>query len=429
MTMSKGFSFNHNKCVNCGACSAACNLYNEWDVKPRNVYSYNYQLLYDLPLINISLACNHCEKAACMKGCPSGAFSINNQTRAVILDEKKCLGCRYCKWNCPYDAPKFSKKKRVIEKCHLCYDSGDLPACACACPTGALSYKEISASHDEYIPEWFPSMKLVPALELTGIPNTEPLKIIPSARFSKGDYSQSTGKISGEWSLVVFSFITMVAVSISSVSIINGVFPGILFFLLLFVAGLISWFHLGRPLRAWRALSNPFNSPLSREIFAFLLFFSLSAAATLLKAPDILLAASVSGLILLIIIDSVYWLPDKRVMFHSGQTFLSSLLLISYMTGHLLPFTFVLIIKVLLSIRNLSVKDHEAFRFIRIALSLLAWAGLISGYAIKSTPVTIIIFLAEIIDRSLFYLDFKPENIKYLIEKNITFHYYEKKRG
>ncbi len=427
--MSKGFSFNHRKCVNCGACSAACILYNEWDTKSRNVYSFNKQLLHDLPLVNISLACNHCTNAACLEGCPAGAFSRNETTGAVILDEEKCLGCRYCQWNCPYDAPKFSTRKRIIEKCHLCNNSGDSPSCADACPTGALSFKELFPGQDLNAPEWFPSGKLIPALEFTGNPKPGPLKIIPAGRFTEGVPEQSGAKFSAEWSLIAFSFMVMVAVSISFASFINGVFPGILFFVIIFSAAFISLFHLGRPLRALRVLTNPARSPLSREIISFLIFCSLLIIAVILRSPGFLLAGSISGLIFLIAIDTVYFMPDKNIMYHSGQTFLSSLLLISYLTGNLLPFTFIAIIKVLLSILKFTEKNCEGFRFIRIALLVLAWAGLVSGYAVKSNPLTLMILSAELIDRYLFYHDFSPENIRYLIEKNIKSLYDEKKRG
>src|SRR5512133_736522 len=102
--MRKGFIVNTSKCVDCKACSAACIIENGWMVKPRNIYTYNSTAEQLFSLINLSLACNHCESAACMDGCPASAYSRDLVTGAVILDEKKCIGCRYCQWNCPYDA-------------------------------------------------------------------------------------------------------------------------------------------------------------------------------------------------------------------------------------------------------------------------------------------------------------------------------------
>ena len=135
--MRKGFIFDHNKCVGCGACMASCILENRWTVYPRYVYTYNSEALSSLPLVNLSLACNHCEEPVCLKGCPSGSYFRESLTGAIVIDDRKCIGCRYCQWNCPYDAPKFDDKKKVIGKCNLCYSGlteGRSPACTNACP-------------------------------------------------------------------------------------------------------------------------------------------------------------------------------------------------------------------------------------------------------------------------------------------------------
>ena len=84
--MRKGFIFNHVKCVNCGACSAACILENSWTVTPRMVYTYNSEAISSLPLVNISLACNHCENAACLEGCPSGSYYREPSTGAIVIE-------------------------------------------------------------------------------------------------------------------------------------------------------------------------------------------------------------------------------------------------------------------------------------------------------------------------------------------------------
>jgi formate dehydrogenase iron-sulfur subunit len=44
---------------------------------------------------------------------------------------------------CPFEVPKYNETTKTISKCHLCHDrvaNGLIPACAKACPTGAIVY-------------------------------------------------------------------------------------------------------------------------------------------------------------------------------------------------------------------------------------------------------------------------------------------------
>ena len=104
-------------------------------------------------------------------------------TGAVLLDRKKCIGCKYCQWNCPYDAPKFDSVNKTIAKCNLCNTSlveGGSPACSSACPTGALTFGQMSETSARYsIFTGFLKRSLNPAIEFTSrISN--PLQIIPA---------------------------------------------------------------------------------------------------------------------------------------------------------------------------------------------------------------------------------------------------------
>lgn len=418
--MSKGFIFNSGKCVSCGACSAACNLYNGWETRPRNIYTYIKQLPTETSVLNISLACNHCENAACMEGCPSGALARDDQNGGILLDDTKCLGCRYCQWTCPFDAPKFNSGKRVIEKCNLCHDSTDeLPSCTTACPTGALRFIELTERERDNFPDWFPGKKLKPSLGLT-MDSPKPLEIVPSGAFKQNEIKPAVKSRGNDWSLIIFSFISMIAVAMQASSFITGTFYGVLFIVLPLTAAAISLFHLGKPLRAWRALFNPASSPLSREILFFILFASLSLSATTLQSTVLSLASAISGIGLLIVIDSVYIKPDRKAFLHSGQTFISALLLIAYFSGNLLPFTFIVILKAVLSAVKMKEKNMQALRFLRIAVLIVIWAGLFSGFAETSLPLTFLIIAAELLDRYLFYIDFRPENINWHTAKYIN---------
>jgi formate dehydrogenase iron-sulfur subunit len=92
----------------------------------------------------VHFTCQHCKKPACVGACPVSA--ITKLSRGpVVINESKCIGCRYCYQSCPYKVPRFDFEKRVSRKCTLCYDRIPLlnymkPACVAACPAGALHF-------------------------------------------------------------------------------------------------------------------------------------------------------------------------------------------------------------------------------------------------------------------------------------------------
>jgi Fe-S-cluster-containing dehydrogenase component/DMSO reductase anchor subunit len=438
--MRKGFIFNHNKCVNCNACSAACILENGWTVHPRSIYTYNSKADHLLPLINLSLACNHCESAVCMEGCPASAYSREAVTGAIILDEIKCIGCRYCQWNCPYDAPKFDYETGIIGKCNLCYTGlaeGRLPACSMACPTGALSFGQLSGHEKANVYNWFPVKKLNPAIEFTSVNNNEPLKIIPDNIVAQTDSGENKTKknISGELSLIMFSFMATISVSIIVSSFLKGRYPDSFIFIpVLLATGISSLFHLGKKLKAWRSLANLKNSPISREIAAFILYAVTSSLAIFLRIPALLIASSITGLVFLMLIDSVYLFTarNKSVILHSGQTFISALIIISFISGIVLPFVFMALIKLGLfvygQIINKLNRSDSSFRFLRIAFLVVPGMSLILHNSITENFIIIIFLTGELFDRILFYIDFNPVNINSLIEEQLNIERDEKKR-
>jgi formate dehydrogenase iron-sulfur subunit len=87
--------------------------------------------------------CMHCVDPACVSGCPVQALQ-KAPNGAVTYDPKRCIGCRYCMYACPFHVPRFEWDKAqlpVIAKCTLCNDrlaQGLGTACAEICPTGAL---------------------------------------------------------------------------------------------------------------------------------------------------------------------------------------------------------------------------------------------------------------------------------------------------
>lgn len=436
-----GFIFDHNKCVNCNACSAACILENGWDVHPRNVYTYNSEAEYLLPVINLSLACNHCEKAICMSGCPTSAIRRDNATIAVIVDESKCIGCRYCQWNCPYDAPKYDNKKRTVAKCNLCYAglaNGLQPACSSACPTNALRFDKLSEKDNGISYSWLPDKKLNPAIEFTASSNNPSVRIIPENRFKETAQipDKTEKKIDGELSLVIFSFLASISVSNLIFSFVKGVYPdNIIFIPVLFLMVIIPLFHLGKKLRSWRSIMNLRNSPLSREIAALIIYSGIALTTSIVHMPGFLIASMISGLIFLFLIDNVYYYADNResVVLHSGQTFITALLIGSFLSGMAIPFVFIALIKLFTSVYNLYKNRRKQIyfelRFIRISFLIVSGISLLSKISYSELPVIILFLTGELLDRILFYIDFYPMNINQIIEEQLNKEINEKKRG
>ena len=429
--MQEGFIFNDQLCVNCNACKAACILENRWKGSPREIITFNHSVSPNLPVIHLSLACNHCLNPVCMTGCPSGAYSREPVSDAVIVNEETCIGCNYCTWNCPYDAPKPVGRRGVIEKCNLCWKrlaEGLEPACTSACPTGALKYGSIPPDNFKNKPDWFPDKGLRPALFFSNRKERGILKITPeplTGNIHPATF-ESQDKRSTEWSLVIFTFLVTCSVSLLCSSIIKGI-PGnsVLIFATLGFGTFASIFHLGKKLRAIRAVCNVKDSPLSREIVLLLVYAIAAVLSSLFRNAGLIAIASGTGLILLAAIDGVYYFPDKpgKHFLTSGQVFISGLLITSLFANTIIPFLFIASVKLVQSVRGLLKKgksrNHYILRFIRFALLLISSASLASGVNHFTLVIYGLILTGEFLDRIIFYQDFKPLNINLSISENI----------
>jgi len=137
------FLFDLNRCTGCQACQLACGIENglAWGESWRRVETFNPRRHPGAPVHHLSLACMHCEDAPCARICPALAIRRDAVTGAVFIDPSRCIGCRYCSWACPYDAPCFDEAAGVMGKCDFCRErlaAEREPACVQLCPTGAL---------------------------------------------------------------------------------------------------------------------------------------------------------------------------------------------------------------------------------------------------------------------------------------------------
>lgn len=435
--MRRGFLYDTSLCVNCKACSAACILENGLNPGTRTVLTWNRQALTGLQVINISLACNHCQNPACLTGCPAGAYSLDI-SGAVIHDREKCIGCRYCTWLCPYDAPKPDPEKGYIVKCHFCTErlrEGIDPACVTACPTDAIKIINEDTFTEPDI-KWFPAMGLEPSVRVEGRFREKKPVVYPEDRemvFPGSD--KKTNKILNEWSLAAFSLL----VAVSSVIILSSFLRGaseqkFLVPLLLLIAMAVSFLHLGVRRKAWRAPLHFISSPLSREILAVTLLMTVTLFSSLvpgLVPPEV---TPIIALLTLISVDLVYFTGDRsmRIRLHSGQVFFSALLATSFFSGHLnafIVFTLLAAGSVVLRYNKMPADQLMRTLFYYRALSLpvtlmLLYAGNEPGYI----GAMILMIAGIITDRLLFYAEFNPVNIKEKKEE-IFYEEYEKERS
>lgn len=90
--------------------------------------------------IHFAVSCRHCEEPLCVKGCITGALSVNDGIIKVNTD--KCVGCYTCILSCPYGAI-VPSDRGVIQKCELCTsNSHGSPVCVNGCPNKAIVYEE-----------------------------------------------------------------------------------------------------------------------------------------------------------------------------------------------------------------------------------------------------------------------------------------------
>ncbi|MGD8301386.1 MAG: 4Fe-4S dicluster domain-containing protein [Desulfobacterales bacterium] len=177
-----------DRCIGCGACSAACYAENNVGIvgearviEGREMIWLSIERYQDPDQMQkvtfLPMLCQHCDNAPCESVCPVYAphhskEGINNQIY------NRCIGTRYCVQNCPYKVRRFNwfdwpwpepmnlqlnpdvtvRSKGVMEKCSFCIqrikvahtnaknerrmirDGEVIPACVQTCPTDALVF-------------------------------------------------------------------------------------------------------------------------------------------------------------------------------------------------------------------------------------------------------------------------------------------------
>lgn len=424
--MAKGFIFDLNKCVGCHACVVACQIENGKDQNTpwREISTFNSFQHPKLPVFHYSLACNHCEDAPCMNSCPALAYSKDTLGN-IKHHANKCIGCKYCTWTCPYNAPNFVKQNGVVEKCTLCQhrlEDNLKPACANLCPTGALNFKEIELKDQSQIAGFTeiginPQITIVELRKKSQPKNQAQISNEEGKLFAKLQLN-APSKISlkKEWVLVPFTILVALLTAFLSSGVLG--FMELNPWLFMGAGGLtllLSSVHLGKKLRAWRSILNIKNSWLSREILFYSLFL-LFALCWFIFPETIYIAyiATLLGFLATYSIDKVYSVFEKttKLDIHSASSFLSALLFTSLITLNERFLIIVLGFKLLLYLYRkiyffLKKRPVRAYLSIaRIALGFIVPVFLWKQLELTIwEPMFLSILAGEIIDRIEFYLE------------------------
>jgi molybdopterin-containing oxidoreductase family iron-sulfur binding subunit len=149
-------------CDGCGQCALACAKNHFIPTDREYLRIFKMQDSPDLAPYWFPRPCFHCDNPPCTRVCPVGA-TFKREDGIVLIDNERCIGCRFCMAACPYSvrvfnwgrpndppeahargySPEWGYPRRVgtVEKCDFCADmtrEGKLPHCAGRCPMGAI---------------------------------------------------------------------------------------------------------------------------------------------------------------------------------------------------------------------------------------------------------------------------------------------------
>ncbi len=239
-----GMVIDLQRCTGCGGCIISCISENniQTGVTWAKKISKTVGKFPNVRMEFIPTLCNHCEKAPCVRACPTKAMH-KGDGNITAHDTEKCFGCRTCKMMCPYDvistnikdthrfwrddkatikgctsSPReLTKKvngnlipyynadkektyegaplryKGIAEKCTFCdhrVPEGKLPFCVVSCPANARIFGDLNDPKSEVskLLQKYKPMRLKEDL------GTEP-KVFYIRSFTSGHYKATKGSV------------------------------------------------------------------------------------------------------------------------------------------------------------------------------------------------------------------------------------------
>ena len=150
------------KCKNARKCVQACDKHHQLTpdrpyIKVLEMKDNENSSPYWMPK-----KCFQCDNPPCVKVCPVGA-TFKRTDGIVLIDNERCIGCRFCMAACPYSARVFNwgeppeenqgipyspetstpSKIGTVGKCDFCPDmlrQNKLPHCVTSCPNGVIYF-------------------------------------------------------------------------------------------------------------------------------------------------------------------------------------------------------------------------------------------------------------------------------------------------
>jgi Fe-S-cluster-containing dehydrogenase component len=154
------------RCANARQCVEACQHGHLLPKDHEWMKIYLLQDDYETAKYWFPRPCFHCDKPMCVSVCPVGA-TYKRPDGIVLIDNQRCIGCKFCMTGCPFSARVFNWKdpevklppghvydpetnipavEGTVGKCIFCADNlrkDKLPRCVQACPMGVIFFGDI----------------------------------------------------------------------------------------------------------------------------------------------------------------------------------------------------------------------------------------------------------------------------------------------
>lgn len=153
------------KCKNALKCQQACNKGHHITGENAWLKVYKMQASKETAPFWMPTQCQHCDQPACVSVCPVDA-TFKRKDGIVLIDNERCIGCRFCMAACPYSTRVFNWSEPdqgeitlgqeytpdycgmpsvigTVDKCDFCphqIEKNELPFCVGSCPNGVFYF-------------------------------------------------------------------------------------------------------------------------------------------------------------------------------------------------------------------------------------------------------------------------------------------------